>query len=139
MTDVVGYTTKVQRQSQLQPFTPIKKRFFIGQLTASSTTLYTAPSVPTIANSVGLNPKAIVRLISLCNTDSSARTVTLYLVESGGSVADNRAITKAVSIPANYTWILDNLEIVLEAGDTIRGLADTTLKVTVYIGGEELV
>jgi hypothetical protein len=139
MNDTPVSVGRVSRQAQVQPFTSIKKRFYIGQLTGSSTTLYTAPSAYSVANSVGLNPKSIIRCISLCNTDSSAHTVTLYLVESGGSVADNRAITKAVSIPANYTWVLDNIEFVLEAGDTIRGLADTTLKVTVYIGGEELV
>lgn len=138
MTEFVTANNRISRQLQVQPYTVIPKQFFIGQLTASSTTLYTAPATATVSNPVGSNPKAIVRCISICNTDSSARTVTLYLIESGGSVADNRAITKAVSVPANETWILDNVYYVLEAGATIRGLASVTLVVTVTISGDEL-
>lgn len=139
MSDTEINVVRVQRSQVLQPFTAIRKRFFIGQLTASAVALYTAPAALTVATSVGLNPKAVVRNVTICNTDTVARTVTLYIVESGGSVADNRAVVKAASIPANFTWILDNIEWTLEAGDTIQGLADVTLKVTVYIGGEDLV
>lgn len=138
MSDLQIYNNRINRQLQVQPYTPIPKQFYIGQLTASSTTLYTAPSAPAIANPVGSNPKAIVRCISICNTDSLARTVTLYLVENGGSVADNRAITKAVSVPANETWILDNVYYVIEASGTIRGLASVANVVTVTISGDEL-
>jgi hypothetical protein len=113
-----------------------KKQFFLGMLTGTSATLYTAPAAPTNANAVGVNPIAIVDKVWLSNTDASARTVTLYVVESGGSVADNRAVMKSVSIPANSTIDIDPAW-VIEASGTLRGLADTTLKVTVLVSGTE--
>jgi hypothetical protein len=60
----------------------------------------------------------------------------LYVVESGGSVADNRAVMKTVSIPANSTVDVEPAW-VIEASGTLRGLADTTLKVTVLVSGTE--
>jgi hypothetical protein len=138
MTDIVGAVSKVQRQAQVTPFTRIPRRFYQGTLTASSTTLYTAPSAPTVANSVGQNPKAHIKQIRVTNTDTSARTFTLYLVPSGGSVGATNTIHSAVTIAANTDYIYDGLEDILEAGDTIRGLASVTSVVCVSISGDEL-
>ena len=110
----------------------VPKQLYIGQLGSSSGTLYTAPS-----NSYKTDQKAIIRDIWVCNTDSSARTYTLYVVESGGSVADNRAIAKAVSIAANTTHQYNNLAIVIETAGTLRGLASSANLVTVLVSGEE--
>jgi hypothetical protein len=115
---------------------PYRKQMFLGMLTGTSATLYTAPAAPTNANAVGVNPIAVVERVWISNTDASARTVTLYVVESGGSVADNRAVMKTVSIPANSTVDVEP-DWVLEASGTLRGLADTTLKVTLLVSGTE--
>ncbi len=103
-----------------------------AQLTNASTTLYTAPSRTTPIGSIA---RAKLTSIVFCNTDSSARTVTVYLIESGGSVADNRAILKDVSIPAKTTWVFDAGAdgIPLANAETIRGLASVTLVVTYRI------
>jgi hypothetical protein len=127
---------RLQRSQEIQLRRPLKKQFFLGMLTGTSATLYTAPAAPTNANAVGVNPIAVVERVWLSNTDSAARTVTLYVVESGGAVADNRAVMKAVSIPANSTIDIEP-DWVLEASGTLRGLADTTLKVTVLVSGTE--
>jgi hypothetical protein len=127
---------RLQRSQEIQLRRPLKKQFFLGMLTGTSATLYTAPAAPTNANAVGVNPIAIVDKVWLSNTDSAARTVTLYVVESGGSVADNRAVMKTVSIPANSTVDVEP-DWVLEASGTLRGLADTTLKVTLLVSGTE--
>jgi hypothetical protein len=124
------------RSQEIQLRRSYKKQFFLGMLTGTSATLYTAPAAPANANAVGVNPIAIVDKVWLSNTDASARTVTLYVVESGGSVADNRAVMKSVSIPANSTIDIDP-SWVIEASGTLRGLADTTLKVTVMVSGTE--
>jgi hypothetical protein len=124
------------RSQEIQLRRSYKKQFFLGMLTGTSATLYTAPAAPANANAVGVNPIAIVDKVWLSNTDASARTVTLYVVESGGSVADNRAVMKSVSIPANSTIDIDP-SWVIEASGTLRGLADTTLKVTVLVSGTE--
>jgi hypothetical protein len=68
MTDIA--ISKVQRQQVITPFTRIPKRLYQGTLTASSTTLYTAPAVPTVANAVGVNPKTHIKQIRVTNTDS---------------------------------------------------------------------
>jgi hypothetical protein len=124
------------RSQDIQLRRSYKKQFFLGMLTGTSATLYTAPAAPPNANAVGVNPIAVVERVWLSNTDSAARTVTLYVVESGGAVADNRAVMKAVSIPANSTIDIEP-DWVLEASGTLRGLADTTLKVTVLVSGTE--
>lgn len=104
------------------------KRLGYGQLTNSNATLYTVPA----------STKAIVKEIWLSNTDTSARTITLYAVESGGSAAANRALLSAVSIAANTVYRIP-CSMVLEAAETLQGLADTTLKVTYRISGVEVV
>jgi hypothetical protein len=129
-------TPSIGRSQEIPLRRSYKKQFFLGMLTGTSATLYTAPAAPANANAVGVNPIAIVDKVWLSNTDASARTVTLYVVESGGAVADNRAVMKSVSIPANSTIDIDP-EWVIEASGTLRGLADTTLKVTVLVSGTE--
>jgi hypothetical protein len=129
-------TGGVTRQQEIPLRRAYKKQFFLGMLTGTSATLYTAPAAPTNANAVGVNPIAVVERVWISNTDASARTVTLYVVESGGSVADNRAVMKTVSIPANSTVDVEP-DWVLEASGTLRGLADTTLKVTLLVSGTE--
>ena len=112
--------------------TPINMGY--GQLTNSSAILYTAPS-GTIAGAA--SQKALLLEIWLCNTDTTARTVTVYAVENGGSVADNRAILKDVTIAAKTTY-RQECWCVLESNETVRGLADTTLKVTYRLSGKTL-
>lgn len=112
--------------------TPINMGY--GQLAASSGTLYTAPT-GTIAGAS--SQKAILTEIILCNTDTVTRTVTLYVVENGGSVADNRAIMKDATIAAKTTYVA-SFYTVLESGETVRGLADSASKVTYRLSGKQL-
>jgi hypothetical protein len=108
-----------------------------GQLGTSSSTLYTAPSD---TSPTGSTQGALLKSIVLCNTDSSARTVTLYLVESGGSAADNRAIFKDLSIAAKTTTVLTFPDdcCMLDSGETVRGLADSASVVTYRINVVEV-
>ncbi len=103
-----------------------------GQLTASSVTLYTAPNV---SSPTGNTQGALLKSIILCNTDTSARTVTIYLIESGGSVADNRAILKDLTIAAKttHTEFYPDDTCPLASGETVRGLASLTAVITYRI------
>lgn len=108
-----------------------------GQLGSSNGTLYTAPSdVTPTGNTQG----ALLKSLVLCNTDSSARTVTIYVVESGGSAAANRAILSAASIPANTTVTLTFPDdtFPLDSGETVQGLASSASVVTYRINVVEL-
>lgn len=108
-----------------------------GQLGTSSATLYTAPSD---TSPTGSTQGAILKSLVLCNTDSSARTVTIYVIESGGSVADNRANFKDLSIAAKTTTVLTFPDdcFMLDSGETIRGLADSANLVTYRINVVEV-
>lgn len=110
-----------------------------GQLAATTGVLYTAPSLTSVPT--GTAPcTACIRSIHVCNTDTTARTYTITVVESGGSVADNRAIFKDVAIAAKTThfYIYAQDAMPLGDGETINGLADSATKVTVRIGVEEM-
>lgn len=108
-----------------------------GQLGSSNGTLYTAPSV---SSPTGATQGALLKSLILCNTDSSARTVTIYLVESGGSAAANRAILSAATIAAATTTVLTFPDDTcpLDSGETVQGLASSASVVTYRINVVEL-
>ena len=105
-----------------------------GQLTGSTVTLYTAPT-GSIAGAT--SQKARLTEILFANNDSVARTITLYLVESGGTANAARTVMPAVSIPANTTW-RQEFNTPLESGETVQGKASTTAVITYRISVEEL-
>lgn len=108
-----------------------------GQLNSSNGTLYTAPSA---TSPTGSTQGALLKSLVLCNTDSSARTVTIYVVESGGSAAANRAILSAFSIAANTTTIYSFADEIfpMDSGETVQGLASAANVVTYRINVVEL-
>ena len=108
-----------------------------GQLGSSNGTLYTAPSV---SSPTGATQGALLKSIVLCNTDSAAHTATIYLVESGGSAAANRAILSGATIAAATTTILTFPDDTcpMDSGETVQGLADSASKVTYRINVVEL-
>jgi hypothetical protein len=96
-------------------------------LTGTAATLYTTPGATT----------AVIRSITLCNTDSVARTVTLYLIASGGSLGGLNTVLSAFSMAAGETVILDSL-FVMMTGDFIQGLASVTNVVSIRVDGSEV-
>lgn len=114
----------------------IPKPFAYGQLAGFVAILYTAPATKT-------GCFAIIKEIWLMNMDTVEHTVTIYVVEAGGSVADNRVIM-SVTIDAKRMYRLPAATVLGSAivsttltGDTIRGFADTANKVTYRISGVE--
>lgn len=108
-----------------------------GQLPNSNGTLYTSPSV---SSPTGSTQGALLKSLVLCNTDTTTRTVTIYLVESGGSAADNRAILKDASIAAKTTTVITFPDdcCPMDSGETVQGLADSASKVTYRINVVEI-
>lgn len=135
MSDTLTVPVNRGIQQQRNQITSTPKCGARGQLAAASATLYTAPTGTT---PTGDYPKALLRSIVLCNTDSSARTVTLYGIESGGSVATNRALLSAASMAAGETWVIDFGDMPLEQGETVRGLASVANVVTYRVSVVEL-
>lgn len=93
-----------------------------GQLPNAKGTLYTVPG----------STQAIVKTIILVNTDTSARTVNLY-VNTGTS---RKIIPVDTELGVGYSLIFDD-ELTLEAADLIEGDASVASKVDYYIGGIE--
>lgn len=97
-----------------------------GQLAAAKATLYACPADTT----------AIIKTITYVNTDSSARTVNLYVKPSGGT--SRRIIPNNMTLGIGYMMAWDN-EITLEAGDVIEGDASAVNVVDYTISGVEKV
>lgn len=93
-----------------------------GQLGAAKAALYTVPA----------STQAIIKTITLVNTDSAARTVNLY-VSTGAS---RRIIPVDTSLGIGYCLIFDD-ELTLEAADIIEGDASAAAVVDYYIAGVE--
>ena len=74
-----------------------------------------------------------ITTIFICNTDTAARTVTLYLIDGSipGTLSDDNAIWKDVSIAAKDTFTMNNERIILANGDVLYGNASVANKVMV--------
>lgn len=95
-----------------------------GQLAAAKATLYT----------VAASTQTIIKTITLVNTDTSARTVNLYIKVSGGT--SRRIIPKDLSLGVAYCLVFDD-ELTLEAADIIEGDASAATVVDYVINGVE--
>lgn len=102
-----------------------------AMLTATAATYYT----------VAASTKAIVQKLTIANTDTVARTVTVYFVPSGGTASATNAIVSAYAVPAGFTAELsaEACGHVLEAGDTIQALASTASVLSIRCSGVEIV
>jgi hypothetical protein len=98
------------------------------QLTTAGTNIYTPTSGVT----------AIVKQILLCNTTTTAKTVSIYILPTSASVGDAFAIFKDVSLDGKETLIL-NTSVVLtnSAGDRLHMLASVNTSVTATVFGIE--
>jgi hypothetical protein len=107
-----------------------------GALTSSATQLTTAgANIYTPTSGV----TAIVKQLLLCNTTTTAKTVSIYILPtSQTTVADAFAIFKDVSLDDKETLIL-NTSIVLtnSAGDKLHMLASANTSVTATVFGIE--
>lgn len=101
-----------------------------AQLTGSATTLYTVPTGTTTQ----------IKQIILCNDTTSAVTATLYLVPTGGSAGVTNLILNAKAIPTDGSPLIYAFDegLIMNAGDTLQGLASTTAQVTYHVTGDEL-
>jgi len=107
-----------------------KKLFTPAQLTASAATYYTCPN----------NSKTVLKKVTLTNDGSAPETVTIYLVENGGSEGATNIALKEKAIGAGETLEVYELEgHIMNAGDFIRALASTASKVSFHASGVEIV
>ncbi len=97
-------------------------------LTDTAATLYTSTGKST---PIGAICRSKIQNIVFCNTDSSARTITVYLITSGGTAGASNTILSAKSLAAGETYIFDCGDgIAMANGDFIQGKASVTNVVT---------
>ena len=99
-----------------------EKRVIVGStLTASSADYYTVPSSTT----------SILKELVVCNTDTSARTFTVYITPTSGTAgAAANTIFNQVTIQPNETKIF-GLTTVMPANYTLKALASVTSVVSI--------
>lgn len=95
-----------------------------GQLPLATGDLYTVPGATT----------AIIKTITLVNTDVSARLVNLYLLKAAGTA--RKIIPVNTSLPVGYSLETDE-EYTLGAGDKIQGDATAATMVDFTVNGVE--
>lgn len=95
-----------------------------GQLALAEADVYLVPAVTT----------AIIKTITLVNTDTVARTMNLYIKKSAGT--SRRIIPKNTNLPAGYSLETDQ-EYTLGAADAIRGDASAATIVDFTVNGVE--
>lgn len=95
---------------------------------ATDTTQYTSTGVTTIIDK-----------FTAANYDSVARTITVHLVEAGGSVSDSNLITKARTLQAGETYKFPEIVgHVLIAGSFISTKAGTASTISIRASGRQL-
>lgn len=102
------------------------KRMYRGQPAATDAVAYTAPSA---------TPGAIIKQVTIVNTDTAARTVSIG-INGTALTAANNDIANAMSINPNQTVTID-LAYVLNSADTIHVVASVASVINVSIHGLE--
>ena len=95
-----------------------------AQVQDAATTIHTVPASTT----------AILRDMMICNVDSSAHTVTVWLDPDGTTATDATAIIDAFSIPANDFIHWTGLQ-VMAATATLKAIADADNVITITAAG----
>jgi hypothetical protein len=101
----------------------------LGQsaIPSTATTIYTVPASNT----------AIVKEVILCNTNTSAVTVSLYYVASGGSVGVANTILSEQALQEGETIQISGTTMI-GAGGTIKAVASVASVVGITISGVEV-
>jgi hypothetical protein len=107
------------------------KKLYGAQPSNVLATLYTVPAATT----------EIIKEIVLTNTTATDATITLYLVDSGGTAGVTNMLLNAYPVTASLTikdTVFISMSEVLAAGGTIQGLQGTSGAITVRISGVEV-
>ena len=106
----------------------LKKFIPVTTLGVSASTLYTV-TAPAIS--------ATVKQLLVANYSSSAASVTVNFVPSGGTVGNSNVVVPALNIAANSTITLDVTQ-VLNLGDAIAAYASATSSINIAASGYEV-
>lgn len=98
-------------------------------IAASATAYYT----------VDASTRTRIDAMALTNTDSQARTVSVYLVASGGSATDSNVVLKDYNLaPGQTIRVKGAIGQVLQTGAKIFAVASVANVVNIYASGVEV-
>lgn len=100
-------------------------RLYEGQPGTAVATVYTVPAATDVA----------VKTFLLCNTTTTAATVTIYVVPTGGTAGATNTVVAALTVAANQTVTIQ-ADIYMTTGDFLAALQGTAAAITVSISGE---
>lgn len=83
----------------------------VGAIGTSATTVYTSSGTTAIT------------CMFFMNDNASARTLSLHVVQSGGSVSSTNQIVKSINIDPADSYVINLEKLVLSNGDTVQCLA----------------
>lgn len=107
-----------------------KKLFTPAQLTTSLATYYTAPA----------STRTVLKKVTLTNDGTAPETVTIHLVETGGTAGVTNLVLKNKAIGPGETYEAYEMEgHIMNAGDFIRALCSSASKVNFHVSGVEIV
>ena len=99
-----------------------------AELTASAATYYTST-----------NCKTLVTKVTIQNNGAAIRTVTFYLIKTGGAAGDTNKIVNGMSLGIGETVDITALMgQILENGDFIQALADSANDVALFMSGIQI-
>lgn len=98
-----------------------------GAIGATVSIFYTVPSAT----------RTFVKNIDIANTNSTALSVTVYLVPAAGAAGTSNVLIPNITLKGNMPFQWNGVQI-LNAGDTIQAVASTT-GATINISGAEAV
>lgn len=94
-----------------------------------------AASAVSVISAVPANTKQVVRKLSFRNTGTSTRTVTVYVVQSGGGAATSNEL-QVKAIPAGKEWNCTLVQAeVFETGMSLQAKQDAGTDVNVNCSG----
>jgi hypothetical protein len=97
-----------------------------------------AANVATLEYTAPASTRTIIDKFTATNNDASARTVSVYIVPSGGSPDNSNKIIGSTSISAGAVHDFSELQNqILATGDQIHVLADAASKVAIRASGRE--
>jgi len=85
---------------------------------------------PTTLCTIGANATGTISALSFTNTDTVARTLTVHLVASGGSISAANMVVPARALAAGEIWVCSPLiAATADAGATIQCFSDVASKI----------
>jgi hypothetical protein len=95
-----------------------------------------APNAVAAQYTCPANSKTIIRHGVFTNTTAAPVTLSVYLVESGGSVTDARKILDVYSIAAHTAYTSPEVSgVVMNAGDTLQTVASAATSISQNVSG----